>query len=194
METLLELWMPILISAIAVWFASFLAWAVLPHHKKDYTKFPDQDKLMDFIRSSNAKAGQYIFPYCEYSDLKDPEMKTFYERGPHGHLNLWKGPASMGRNMCWTVVSLLIISIFVAYVTAEAREFGSDFFSVFQIATTVAFMAHCFGSILNDIWFRKPFRAVFMEFIDAIVFAAITGAIFAFMWPGAVGDNQILGS
>ncbi len=35
MEPLLDLWLPIVVSAVIVFVASFLAWMVLPHHKGD---------------------------------------------------------------------------------------------------------------------------------------------------------------
>ena len=35
MVELTSLWLPILLSTVALFFLSFLAWTVLPHHKPD---------------------------------------------------------------------------------------------------------------------------------------------------------------
>ena len=40
--SLASLWLPILVSAVAVFFVSFLAWMVLPHHKKDINAIADE--------------------------------------------------------------------------------------------------------------------------------------------------------
>jgi hypothetical protein len=40
-----SLWLPILLSAIAVWVASAINWMVMPHHESDYRKFPDEDAV-----------------------------------------------------------------------------------------------------------------------------------------------------
>ena len=42
MELLSTLWLPIVLSGVALFFASFLAWMVLPHHKGDFIKLPDE--------------------------------------------------------------------------------------------------------------------------------------------------------
>ena len=39
--TLIDLWLPILVAAVIVWFASALIWMAMPHHKKDIKKLPD---------------------------------------------------------------------------------------------------------------------------------------------------------
>ena len=43
MVTIGALWLPILLSSIAVWMASALFWMVSPHHKSDYVRFPDEE-------------------------------------------------------------------------------------------------------------------------------------------------------
>ena len=47
MVTLVDLWLPILGSAVAVFFISFTMWMVLPHHKGDWKPLPDEDGTMD---------------------------------------------------------------------------------------------------------------------------------------------------
>jgi hypothetical protein len=43
MVTIGALWLPILLSSIVVWVASALFWMVMPHHKSDFGKLPDED-------------------------------------------------------------------------------------------------------------------------------------------------------
>lgn len=46
MVPLTALWLPILLAAVIVFFASFTMHMVLPYHKSDYQKLPDEDKLL----------------------------------------------------------------------------------------------------------------------------------------------------
>ena len=75
MAALMELWLPIVVSAVIVFFASFLAWVVLPHHKGDWKGLPNEDALNNTIRTTSIKPGQYMFPYCASSkDMKSEEL------------------------------------------------------------------------------------------------------------------------
>jgi len=52
MDLLLPLWLPILLSAGAVWIASMIFGMALPHHKQDWIALPDEDGFMDDLRSA----------------------------------------------------------------------------------------------------------------------------------------------
>ena len=76
MEMLFSLWMPILVSAVAVFIAAFLAWMVLPHHRSDWSKLPDDKAFVEALRSLGLPPGQYMFPYAaEGAEMKSPEFK-----------------------------------------------------------------------------------------------------------------------
>jgi hypothetical protein len=184
MDMLLELWLPIVLSAVALFFASFLAWAVLPHHKPDWKKLPDEATFMERLKAMNVPPGQYIFPMVGHEEAKDPEKKRLLEGGCLGTLNVWPGPPNMAANMALSVLYFLIVSVFCAYIGAFSVEPGEDFGRVFQIMMTTGVLAFCAGGVLNDIWFRKPARAMLMNFIDGVAYSAVLGVIFALLWPG----------
>ena len=50
MEFIASLWLPIVLSAVAVFIASFVAWMLMPHHKGDWKGFPDEPALAEAIR------------------------------------------------------------------------------------------------------------------------------------------------
>lgn len=64
MTPVLQLWLPILCSTVIVFFASFLAWMVLPHHKKDVNVLPDENALLEQLKKLNKRSTQ------EYVALK----------------------------------------------------------------------------------------------------------------------------
>ncbi len=182
----LELWMPILASAVVVFFASFLAHMVLPHHKKDYRKVADEDTLLEWIRTTKPAPGQYMFPGCEdWSELKDPEVKKRWEAGPHGTMNVYPGIPSMGRNLILTFIYYVVVSFFIAYLCALSLDAGDSFMRVFRFAGTAGVMAYVLGWVGNSIWFNQPRKAFINDLVDGIVYGLLTGATFALLWPDA---------
>ena len=185
MVELSQLWLPILLSGAAVFFLSFLMWMVSPHHRKDWDPVPDEDGIMDHIRSQGLGGGQYTFPFCaEPSQWKDPAMIEKYNRGPKGFLILFPdGPQSMGKKMGISFVFNLITALLVAYVATMGVEAGADARFVFRFVWVVAFLANSFGLVWGSIWFSRTWGSTMREMFDGLVYSAATGAIFAWMWP-----------
>lgn len=183
MAFLLTLWLPIAVTTIVLFFASFLAWVVLPHHKPDYRRWPDEDALLRFIRQSGTGPGEYLFPLIEPADMKEDWAVRRYEEGPWGMVNVWPAKPGMGANMIKTVLFFLIVTVLVAYVGQAALPAGAAFAEVFRVVGVTAILAHTTGGICREIWFTRPLRARLMDAIDGVVFGMLTGALFALMWP-----------
>ena len=49
---LAELWLPIVVSAVALFFASFLSWVVAPIHRKDWVKLDREDEFLNVVGGS----------------------------------------------------------------------------------------------------------------------------------------------
>ncbi len=188
MADLIQLWLPILLSAVVVFIASALAWTALPHHRDDFKPVPDQKKFDEAIASLGIKPGLYMFPYsADPKAMKEPAFVERWKAGLNGTLNLWANWGSMGRNMALSFVFYLVTSIFVAYVCTLGLMPGDSYLRVFQLAGTVAIMAYAFGSIPKDIWFNTPRRAVVTCIIDGVIFGLLTAAVFGWLWPSFVG-------
>ncbi len=57
MVSLLSLWQPILLSAVIVFFVSSAIHMLLPYHRKDYGKIPDEDQVMEALRKVKIPPG-----------------------------------------------------------------------------------------------------------------------------------------
>ncbi len=183
---LAALWLPILISAVAIFFTSFLIWMVLQFHKEDIKTLPDEEKFTEFINAQNIPAGVYFYPGCnDTADMKTPEFCARYDKGPWGNINIQAAKPNFGKNLSLTFIFYLIVSLLVGYITKEARPAGAEFLPVFQVAGTAAILAYAAGSIPGSIFFGKPLRFVITEFFDALTYGLITGLIFALLWPAA---------
>ncbi len=60
MTLLSALWLPILLSAVLVFVASSIMHMVLPYHRSDYEKLPDEDNVLALRGASGLKRGLYV--------------------------------------------------------------------------------------------------------------------------------------
>ena len=178
-----SLWMPVIVSGIALFFASWAAWMLLPHHKPEWQGISSEDTFLQSLRSINVPPGQYMFPYsCKPEDWKSEEFQRRREAGPTGTLTIWKKPPSMGVNMLCTVLFFIIANFVIAYLAGIALPPGETFMNVFRFVGTAGILTYGTANILNGIWFGRKMVA---DIIDGIAYGIITGLIFAALWPGS---------
>lgn len=179
-----DLLLPIGAAAAAVWVYSAVAWMALPHHQKDFKGLPDEDGFMAFVRSIGLPPGNYTYPHCHSkAQRNDPAFLEKWQTGPMGMVSVWP-PMSMGRNMILTFVVYLVVSSVIAYLGWATLAPGDSYGRVFQVLGTAGVLAYTFAFIPNGIWFNHG-RAVFTNMLDGVVSGLITGAMFAWLWPGA---------
>ena len=184
MEFLTALWLPVIIIAVILFVASFVAWVILPHHFGDWKKLDKEDEFMDAIRGFEIPAGNYMYPATHTkAEQNSDEFRDRYMKGPRGVLSTWEVP-NMGANLALTFVFFLVTTLIMAYITFAALGRGAEFMKVFQIAGAIGVLTHASSGVLNAIWFK---RRIIMDVIDGIVYGIIIGLIFALMWPGAGG-------
>jgi hypothetical protein len=178
-----ELWLPIAISGVVLFFASAAAWMLLPHHKPEWIGLPNEEAIAKAIRETNVPPGQYMFPYCSHKDdWKSEEFKRKQQSGPIGTLCVWAKPANMGVNMACTVLFFIVANFVIGYLATMALDAGEPFMKVFQFVGTAGILTYGTANILNGIWFNRKMVA---DIIDGVVYGLLTGLIFALLWPGA---------
>src|ERR1700686_1524793 len=81
-----SLWLPILVSAVIVFLASWIVHMFLPYHRSDFAKLPQEDAVLDALRSLSIPSGQYLAPFANTpAQMKQPEYLEKRKRGPrHG--------------------------------------------------------------------------------------------------------------
>jgi len=183
---LMDLWLPVLVATICVFFASSIIWMILPYHKKDIQFLPNEGELTSKVLEMNIKPGLYMFPNCQTSDeMRSDEYKERFEKGPWGTITVMGAKPNFGLNLLKTFIAYLVITIFVAYITAASTQGGADYLAVFQVAGAAGILGHCMGGLAGDFFLGKPTRFIFTSFIDGVIFAMITAGVIASMWPGA---------
>lgn len=188
-----QLWLPILVSSVAVFFISSIVWMVLPHHKSDIKVLPDEKVFAERLAQFNIPPGTYMWPNCSGGDgPNSPEFKARMESGPWGSLNVVGYKPNFACNLVSVFAVYAVIGLFVAYLTGQSRGVGASFNEVFAIAGAAALLGYGMGGVPGAIFFSKPKRFVFTEFLDSVVYALATAAAFAWLWPGAVQDVPAL--
>jgi len=187
MEFLIALWIPILLSAAAVWFISMIFGMALPHHKQDWIGLPtssDEDGFMDYLRKSGIRPGNYLFPHFRSSEqLKSAKVEKALAEGPVGHLSVWKTPVTMGDKMVGSFIVHLVVCTLIAYLARVALPGSAAFAKVFQIVATAGILAYSFSFIPNALWFGAYKRTIVASIFDGIICGLAIGAIFAWRWP-----------
>ena len=62
MVSIASLWLPILLSAVAVFIASSVIHMFLGYHAADYKKVPAEDEVMAALRKLDIPPGDYMVP------------------------------------------------------------------------------------------------------------------------------------
>lgn len=178
------LWLPILLSAVIVFIASSILHMVLPYHKSDYRKVPEEDKVRAAVRAVGLTRGLYIIPYCTHKEMKSPEMIAKYKEGPVGVLTVFpNGPPPMPKFLGMWFVYCIIVSFFVAYLAGRTVMAGATYPAVFRVAGTAAFLAYGVGQLSNGIWKGQTWSMTIKEVIDGLVYALLTAGTFGWLWP-----------
>ena len=185
MVTLGMLWMPILLATVVVFFASFLAWMVLPHHRPDWVRLPEEDEVLSALREHGVKPGQYHFPFAgSPKEMATEDMIRKLKRGPAGFLIVQPaGVPNMANPMLFSFLHDLMISLLVAYVLAHSLQAGAEYLAVFRLAGTAALLGYGGALAVNSIWFGRSWTSTLKEIADAVAYALLTAGCFAALWP-----------
>ncbi len=185
MVTLMQLWIPIVGSAVAIFVVSSLIHMVFKWHNSDYRPFANEDEVAAAIRKSSPSPGQYALPHgTDMKAMKTPEFKQKYRNGPVAFVVLKApGEINMGPPLVLWFVYTLIVGIFVGYLASRTLGAGSACASVFRLVATISFMTYVGGSVQNGIWMGKPWGSVAKDLLDGAIYGVATGAVFACLWP-----------
>jgi hypothetical protein len=185
MVSLTALWLPILLSAVIVFVASSLIHMVLPWHKNDYPKVPNEEGLRAALRPLAIPPGDYMVPRPESrQELSDPKFIEKVNQGPNLVLTVMpSGSLSMGRNLALWFIYSAVVSLFAGYVASRALSPGADYIQVFRFAGTTAFLGYAAALWQMSIWYRRAWNTTVKATVDGLIYALLTAGTFGWLWP-----------
>ncbi len=176
---MLTLWLPILLSTVAIFFASFLSWMIFQLHEKDWKLMPQQDKFINAVGSLNLPEGNYMFPNCATpKERNSPEFQQRYTNGPRGVLQIFP-VVNMGKNLALTMLFFFVCNATFAYLASFSLDSSAGFVTVFRFVATIALLTFAASIVQHAIWFRVR---IVGHLVEAVAYALIAGAIFAVCW------------
>lgn len=182
-----SLWLPVVVSAVAVWILSAILHMALKYHRADYKGLSDEGAVADALRKAVPGPGVYMLPWCsDNSQMKDPAVRKKFEDGPVALITVMRsGAPAMGKNLLQWFLYCFLASFLVGYVARHTLTAGADCMLVMRVTAAVAFAAYTFGYFHDSIWQGIPWSNSIRGIIDAIVYSVATGAIFCWLWPAA---------
>jgi len=185
MVSLTALWLPIALSAVAVFVASSIIHMVFRYHNSEYRQLPDEGAVLAAMRSAGISPGFYSFPYAaSLKEMGSPEMMEKYKQGPMGTANINpNGPPAMGKHLAQWFAYTLLVGAVSAYLAGRMLAPGAEYLEVFRVTGTVAFASYAMALMQRSIWFGQRWSTTLKSMFDGMIYAALTGGAFGWLWP-----------
>jgi hypothetical protein len=183
--SLVALWLPILLSAVIVFIASSIVHMVLPWHRKDFARLPNEEEVLAALRKAGVGRGDYVFPCAEsMKTMRSPEMHEKFKAGPVGFMTVRpSGTPAMGKNLSMWFVYCILVGIFAAYLAGRTLTPGTEYRPVFRVAGTAAFLGYAVSQWQESIWKGVAWGTTFRFTVDGLLYGLLTGGVFGWLWP-----------
>ncbi len=186
MTALSALWLPILVSAVAVFVVSSIIHMTPLWHKTDYPRYPQEDRVMDALRPLGMPPGDYYMPRpANTAEMRSPEFQEKMKRGPMVLMTImppWSG--SMAKPLSLWFVYCVVVSVFAAFIAGSALHPGAPTFNAIgHYAGTTAFIGYTVALWQMSIWYQRAWSMTLKATFDGIIFALVTLAVFGWLWP-----------
>ncbi len=179
---ILDLWLPVLVSAVVVFVMSALIWTVLPWHKKDYGKLNDEDATSAAMKGSTP--GAYVLPHvADSAEFKKDSVKQRYEQGPNAFITIVpNGAPNMVPKLGLSFLFNLLVGVICAYLLSRLLDPAAPYLEVFRLTGTTAFIAYGVAYFQESIWFGRPWSLLAKNLLDALLYGLLTGGVFGWLY------------
>lgn len=177
---------PILVSAVFVFLASFVLHTLLEFwHRPDLDALPDEDAVMDALRPFALPPGNYVMPRVNsMADMKSQAFIDKRRKGPVAFLTVApNGDFSMGKPLALWFLYSVLISVIAAYVAGRALTPGAPYLEVFRFVGVTAFAGYAVGQLQESIWWQRKWSRTLRGVVDGLVYALLTAGAFGWLWP-----------
>lgn len=185
MTHLSALWLPVVLSSVIVFIASSVIHMVLPWHKGDFRKLPNEDRFRDAVGPLAIPPGDYMVPRVSHgSEMKSPEYAEKIKKGPVIIMTVLPNQMlNMGQSLLMWFVYTLVIGVFCAYIAGRALPRGTDYLHVFRFAGATAFMCYSVGLWQTSIWYKRAWKTTMLTTLDGLIYGLLTAGTFGWLWP-----------
>ena len=185
MTPLASLWLPILLSSVFVFVMSSVLHMVLPWHRTDYSKVPNEDAVSAALRGFSIPPGDYMMPRpTSMAEMKSPEFLERVKRGPRVLMTVMpSGDTGMGRSLLGWAIFILVVTFIGAHIASEILAPGASSHAIFHTIGLFTFAAYAFALWPLSIWYGRGWGITIKSTVDGLIYAIATGLIFMWLWP-----------
>ena len=184
MTVIIAHWIPILVSTLGVWLVSSLVWMVLPYHRSDYAKIPDEDSVQGALRAQDLAPGLYSVPHCRtHDEMNSEEIQAKIKQGPSAFITIIPADAfNMAKSLSIWFAQNLLFAVIAAHLLHAMLADPPSGAAVFHVTALVYLVAHGGAYLTDAVWFSRPWKVVFKQIFDALLYALTAAAVFAWLW------------
>ena len=185
MSSILPLWLPTVVASVAVFLASFVIHMVVKWHQHDQKALPNEGAVADAMRGT--PPGEYRMPFASsMQEMRTPAFHEKMKRDPIAIIGIAPYTPDLGfkKALGLWFVYILVISWLSSHIAWGPLHDATPHHGI--IVHTVglaAWLGYGFGHAHQSIWGPKPWVQTIKNMVDGLVYALITGGIFAWLWP-----------
>lgn len=183
--SIFQLWLPIILGSILAWIASAIIHVALKFHNSDYNELSNEEEVMDVLRKDNPGPKMYSVPFCtDMKKMGEEEMQAKFNKGPVAMIAVFpKGMPNMPKLLAQQIAYFVIGGVFIAYIATFTLAAGTEFMQVFRLVSAVGFLAFGWATVPFSIWYGHAWSTTAKYLVDALVYACVIAAMFAWLWP-----------
>ena len=116
--------------------------------------------------------------------MRDPAFIAQATKGPRAFMTIAPGaPPGMGPHLGRWFVYSVMVSLFSAYIVGGLVGPGASFRGVFHFISAPTFIGYALALPQLSIWSRRSWGTTLRSTFDSLIYGAVTGAVFAWLWP-----------
>lgn len=183
--SILQLWLPILVAAIAVFVASSMIHMVFKWHNSEYRPLPNEDEVRRVLGSVKATPGLYVTPHCpDMKEMQSEQIQQKFRDGPVALITIRAaGAPAMGKCLSlWFLLNIAIASLggllaLQAYGIHGDPRYTGHFMGLFTM------IVYGSGSVQESIWMGRPWSATMKNLLDSLIYGTVSAVSFWQLWP-----------
>ncbi len=182
---MIQLCLPIIVAAIAVFIASSLIHMVFKWHNSEYRPLPNEDEVRRVLSSANLAAGLYATPHCtDMKEMQSESMQQKFRDGPVALITMRKpGAPAMGKYLLQWFLLTLVIAALGAMLAMQAYGIAGNAHQAGHFIGIFTMIAYGCGSVQESIWMGRPWSATLKNLLDAFIYGFVSALVFWQLWP-----------
>ena len=185
MSAMAGLWLPVLLTAVAVFMASSLVHMLFNWHNSSYRKLDNEDAVREAINAGKPQPGMYVLPYC--ADMKamgEESMAAKMREGPVGFLSLRpSGEFSMGKPLLLWFLLTLVVAAFGGLQAWQYVGPGGSPGAAGHLVGMMSLGVYVLGGVSEGIWMGRSWTSVALYALDGLIYSVLSALIFMWLWP-----------